>query len=259
MGLHVWRTSDWTLENSPIDDSAGSCDSVYYCAFSRNCEFLLTAGVMLRIWRVTFDRDGVITCGIHQHLQALVASEGFRAATFCGQYDTIVGSSRDGCLGLWNKRSGLPVEVSLMRRTSPPGRKVVKDEESDGKVHYSICLDLPKPMRKVSEPIGTGLQGINPPSKWTHTTSFRPRTSGGRTPMCLFPAATLAKAGDLASTPRPSTSQGYEMPSSQGQSLLKSSSTPELRRMATIESSSPKRWTSKSLDFDAIFANSLRP
>merc|ERR1712014_45958 len=150
--LHVWRTSDWTLENTPIDDSGCSCDRVYYCAFSRNCEFLLTAGVALRIWRVTFDCNGQITCGIHQHLHALVASEGFRAATFCGKYDTIVASSRDGCLGLWNKRSGLPVEMSSMRRTS--GRRIVKDEESDGKIHYSICLDLPKPMRKVSEPVG---------------------------------------------------------------------------------------------------------
>merc|ERR1711924_578142 len=99
-----------------------------------------------------------------------------------------------------------------MRRTS--GRKIVRDEESDGKIHYSICLDLPKPMRKVSEPVGTGVhgvQGLSPASKWTHTASLRPRTSGGRSPISLFPAATLAKAADLESPPRPSTSQGYEM------------------------------------------------
>merc|ERR1712048_1283339 len=101
----------------------------------------------LRIWRVTFDYNGVLTCCIHQHLQPLVASEGFRAATFCGQYDTIIASSRDGCLGLWNKRSGLPVELQLTCKIQ--GRKVRNDEELEAKVQAYIALDVPKPMRKV--------------------------------------------------------------------------------------------------------------
>merc|ERR1712014_207259 len=127
--------------------------------------------------------------------------------------------------------------------------------------------DVPKPMRKVTEPAITGLGGLQsttPANQWAHTVHLRPRTSGGRMPIWLSSTGTLAKVGESAETPRPSTSPDYNTQSRRGDHRnrahipSKSSSTPELLgRRPIVEPTSAKRWSAKSFDFDAVFANAV--
>merc|ERR1712107_934142 len=126
---------------------------------------------------------------------------------------------------------------------------------------YTIALEVPKPMRKVTEPALTGrsderpgLQTVAPATRWAHALNLRPRTSGGRMPTWLSSTGTLAKVGESAATPRPATSPDIKTQTFNGHTQLKSSSTPELLRN-TSEPTSAKRWSAKSFEFDVVFAN----
>jgi WD40 repeat protein len=169
--MNVWSSRGWVLEQECIDEKRSAVDSLYCCAFSFGGEWLVSVGTVMNLWRVKVAGGGRIALSLHQRLDCACTLQGQCAAAFCGWTDTLAVSSRDGALGLWTKRAGLPPSPRQVLAKMELLKKKQSDDGNDELAEPYVSkttemLMMTRPMKKMG---AVSSVAFVPANRWEQT------------------------------------------------------------------------------------------
>ena len=111
--IRLWSSGGWYIEQIIGDvtsDDHGIC-SINFSTGSTGVDWLISATTRLCIWRIHITKGRKWVLRLHQTLDPVCSSQGLGKSAMSSRFDSIVCGSRDGALGLWTKRKGLPSDI----------------------------------------------------------------------------------------------------------------------------------------------------